>query len=165
MLELFRIFMSLSFAATVTELVAILAGVGFVYDYGYRHEWWGVPSRLVEVRDFQMIDEDNFQNRYPRISGVLVNNSEKTLTKYEIRVAYYRCSDNDDGKNDIEGCNQVWPDGVAENTYQVVLGIGPHTRAYFEEIHSMHDIWRVRILHERPGYYIKIVPSVVHVSD
>jgi hypothetical protein len=64
MFELFKLFMSFSAAGTLILIVGALVGLSSIDDFGRKHEWWGVPVRLV------MVDGVNFVDPGTRLAGL-----------------------------------------------------------------------------------------------
>jgi hypothetical protein len=162
MWQLFKIFMSLSVASTLIVIVGILCGIESLDSFGRRQEWWGVPNRFVEIRNFRFTDTDS---ALPLITGTLINNYDKPLSTFHIDVDFFRCPKSKPDRDNHDGCNQIWPEGSqVHDSYEVHLGIPPHTTADFSEMHSSHDYWQVVSENRKhPGYYITYVPYITYI--
>lgn len=144
---------------------------GTIYDFGVNHGFWGVAPSKVELQSFQLHDTNDYRLYHPYASGIIQNNSDKTLTGYNIKVDYYRCSVNLNNMNDPEdlsNCNQVWSKyKVGEGNFQVNLGIPPHTHAKFKLEHTLSDFSELRTDLNQDSdsdeYYIKYVPRLINV--
>jgi hypothetical protein len=165
-LELFRFFLSFSAAGTLIMLLGGLALLAWVDDVGRRHEWWGVPTRLVQVDRVAFVDPESWaKDGLPRITGIIRNNYDKPLSRYIIKVDFYRCPASKTDMATTNDCNQVWAPGQSSTEdYEVRLGIAPGESAEFSEIHSLSDYSRIRREYETPGWFVAYDASVSYAA-
>jgi hypothetical protein len=162
--SLVKLFMSLTVAATMWELLGWAMAFGTLDDFGRSHEWWGVPNRFVEFRSFGVHDTNDYITDHPHVSGVLRNNYDRPLTTFWFDLDYYRCPTADAVRHkftDVTGCNRVWSDGTGtELPFEVHLGIGPHSEAPFRLDHSLFAWSDLQSRYGGGKYFIRAVPQI-----
>lgn len=157
-------------------LVSILAGgflirfliIGWIWmtihDFGRDHGWWGTSLEAVEIVDFQFHESNDYSAFMPHVSGVLQNNSDNPLTKFYISVDYYRCAiqfTNIPESTVPKVCNQVFPaNSIPDNTYEIKMGIPPHTSAHFRINHSVFEHTNVVSQYSESGYFVRVIPRI-----
>jgi len=164
--ELLKFFLSFSAAGTLIMLFGGLAVLAWVDDVGRRHEWWGVPVRLVQVDRVAFVDPESWaKDGLPHITGIISNNYDKPLSHYIISVDFFRCPASKSDMTTTDDCNQVWAPGQSSTEkYDVRLGIAPGESAEFSEIHSLSDYFWITREYQTPGWFVTYKATVFYAA-